>query len=601
MYSDKLSSHILTALLVGHGLREAVVCPGSRNAALVHDFSTCPDLRCIPATDERSAGFLALGLAQQVGRPVAVCVTSGSALLGVLPAAAEATYRHCGIVVISADRPSAWIGQLDGQTMPQVGALGSFVAKSVSLPEVSDSESHWHCNRLVNEALLCALRPDRPSVHINVPLSEPLFSFTTPQLPAERIVRPVDFRSPEQGADFLAHLAAARLPLYAVGQTDGTLFSRTDIRLLNRHGLLLYDCISLDSGEPALTDELLAALPPEPEYQPDFVVWFGGHTVSKRLRQYLRSLPASVPVAMVSASDELHDVSQHAQYLLLGGERFVKEKIIKHLESRELSADCEKLSADCGKLAADCEKPAADCGKPAADCEKQAYPASLWQALRREVAAKVAATPLQFGAELAVRLFEQDFDSATEVACYANSTAVRLANRYARHFCHCNRGLNGIEGSISTAVGVALGASLLPPKEGCPHKAQSLPDTSLKKDGEGLEEDGTKSLVFCVTGDLSFFYDGNALWNNAPCNLRILLLNDQGGSIFRTLPRLAESPVADTLVSGRHDRTAEHFCRHHGLAYLRATDEATLRQGITALRRQDTTSPILLEVLCPSK
>lgn len=78
----------------------------------------------------------------------------------------------------------------------------------------------------------------------------------------------MDFRSPEQGADFLARLAAARLPLYAVGQTDGTLFSRTDIRLLNRHGLLLYDCISLDSGEPALTDELLAALPPNRNISP---------------------------------------------------------------------------------------------------------------------------------------------------------------------------------------------------------------------------------------------------------------------------------------------------------------------------------------------
>ena len=109
MYSNKENVNILTALLVAHGIKHAVVCPGSRNAAIVHNFNECPDIQCYPVTDERSAGFYALGMALCLCEPVAVCVTSGTALLNVVPAVAEAYYQHVPLVVISADRPPQWI------------------------------------------------------------------------------------------------------------------------------------------------------------------------------------------------------------------------------------------------------------------------------------------------------------------------------------------------------------------------------------------------------------------------------------------------------------------------------------------------------------
>ena len=129
MYSNKENVNILTALLVAHGVRHAVVCPGSRNAPVVHNLNECPDIRCYPVTDERSAGFYALGMSQCLHEPVAVCVTSGTALLNLAPAVAEAYYQHVPLVAISADRPPQWIDQLDGQTMPQPDALGRFVYK----------------------------------------------------------------------------------------------------------------------------------------------------------------------------------------------------------------------------------------------------------------------------------------------------------------------------------------------------------------------------------------------------------------------------------------------------------------------------------------
>ena len=153
MYSQIESINILTSLLLAHGIRDAVVCPGSHNAPIVHNLNEC-GMQCIAVTDERSAGFCAMGMALQTERAVVVCVTSGSALLGLLPAVAEAHYQHIPMVVVSADRPQAWIGQLDGQTMPQPGALAPFSRCNVSLPEVNDDRSRWHCNRLVIEALL---------------------------------------------------------------------------------------------------------------------------------------------------------------------------------------------------------------------------------------------------------------------------------------------------------------------------------------------------------------------------------------------------------------------------------------------------------------
>ena len=107
MFSDKENINILTSLLMAHGVKHAVVCPGSRNMPIVHNLNACSDITCHPVTDERSAGFYALGIAQATGTMVVVCVTSGTALLNLAPAVAEAHYRHTPLVVITADRPAA--------------------------------------------------------------------------------------------------------------------------------------------------------------------------------------------------------------------------------------------------------------------------------------------------------------------------------------------------------------------------------------------------------------------------------------------------------------------------------------------------------------
>ena len=113
MYSDKQHINRLTALLAAHGVTHAVTCPGSRNAPIVNDLHACREITCHAVTDERSAAFYALGMIQATGHPVVVCVTSGSALLNLAPAVAEAKEQRLPLVVVSADRPAQWIGQSD--------------------------------------------------------------------------------------------------------------------------------------------------------------------------------------------------------------------------------------------------------------------------------------------------------------------------------------------------------------------------------------------------------------------------------------------------------------------------------------------------------
>lgn len=538
MYSSKRNVNALTALLVAHGVRHVVVCPGSRDAPLAHNFALCPDITTYPATDERSAAFLALGLGQHVAGGVAVSVTSGSALLGTLPAAAEATHEERGIIIISADRPAAWIGQLDGQTIAQPNALGRAAALSVSLPEGDDEVSRWHTNRLINEALLRNAAPPYPTVHINVPLTEPLFTFDTPALPAERVVRQGFWHDAAFAASVVDSIAKAERPLVVIGQLPPSAAIDSAVRSLSQRVTVLSGPLSCGIEQPAFTDQMLYMLRHGGEaYRPDTVLYIGGNTVSKRLRQFLRTEAASARHIVVADDGQLHDVSQHTTLLVHGS----AEAVLTALAARFASL---ASSAKFGR----------------------AY-RERWQALRKHAAARHAAFRPPFSQMLAVSLFEQTAVHGGDTVYYANSMSVRLAALYAHHYIYCNRGINGIEGSLSVAAGAALALA------------------------------GAPGRVFCVVGDLSFFYDANALWQQTLTGkLRILLLNNSGGGIFRNLRGLEASPARDAYVAASHTATAEGLCRSFTVAYRRADDEPSLRDGLHWLATAEAPRPLLLEV-----
>lgn len=534
MFGNKENINILTALLAQHGVSKAVVCPGSRNAPIVHNLNECESITCYPVTDERSAGFYALGMALADGSPVVVCVTSGTALLNLAPAVAEASYRHHGLIVVSADRPTAWIGQLDGQTLHQENAFGRFVSKCVNLTEPHDDTERWHCNRLVNEALLAVKARGRKSVHINVPISEPLFQFDVGRLPEERVIKSI--RPMLDVHAFRTHvvkgLLAARKPMIVIGQiSQPCIETERAIDAISKRIAVLSEPLAV--GRQYLADLALANIGMDENYMPDFILYIGDTLVSKRLKAFLRKA-GNAETWAVAEDGEVHDTFMHQAGVIDGA---------------PVDAIMEIESAVSKK------------GEDGND-----WFATQWLKLFDNVRERLSDHIPSYSQLAAVREFELSLANVkhNRHVHYANSNAVRLACIYASHYVWCNRGVNGIEGSLSTAAGF-----------------------SLAVDG----------LVFCVIGDLSFFYDQNALWNTClRGNLRIMLLNNHCGGIFYSLRGLQDSAAFDELVTAGHSAKAEGICRQNGVNYRAVNSMEELHGGIAWLTETESDSPMLLEV-----
>lgn len=577
MFSNKENINILTSLLLEYGVSDAVVCPGSRNAPIVHNLSECQQIRCHPVTDERSAGFYALGIAQATQRPTVVCVTSGTALLNLAPAVAEAYYQHVPLVVVSADRPVQWIDQLDGQTLPQPDALGRFVRKAVSLPEphvasvgsgdgleaagkgaLSDGdkrldEERWMCRRLVNEALHAATCRQPAPVHINVPITEPLFAFDVAELPVAKRFRQMEKVSfLNQQRQLFERFFSADRPMIVIGQMAYGIISPETIRSLSQHYVVMAEPLSNLHYQTIHFDEAVRVVESldqneSLQYVPDYIIYIGDTLVSKPTRRWLRSTKATSCVITPDALD-IHDPITTLEDIVecpLEDVDLLLSSFCDIYDNPEDFEDDEDVMAH--------------------EDSRHGFHA-CWQQLLDRCAERAEAYEPGFSQMATVKYFEEQLaDLDTDICVhYANSSAVRLACIYAQHYVWCNRGVNGIEGSLSTAAGFSL---------------------------------ATDALTVCVIGDLSFFYDQNALWNsNIGGNLRIVLLNNSGGGIFRQLKGLDKSPVATSFVAAQHETTAQGICTQNDIGYISAKDMGEMQIGIVTLLTRETNRPMLLEV-----
>lgn len=505
MYSSHSNLNILTALLLAHGIEQAVVCPGSRNAAIVHNLHEA-GLRLHPITDERSAAFVAIGLWIATRCPIVLCVTSGSALLNTLPGVAEAALRHIPLIVISADRPPQWIEQLDGQTLPQINALHPY-AKTWHLPTPHDEEECWWVERMVNEALLATAHEGGSVVHLNVPLREPLFNFSEEQLPK---VHPIREYHPSPTTpippEIMEQIEASRLLVVVVGERSTPSPLALDLLQAQGKALIYAECLSQTS------DTSIAQALDLCDLNPDLILHIGGANVSKHFKNHLRRLP-NCRVIRIDESQTLHDTFTQLSIKLTAPLDSVFEQLVQHLSPKF--------------------------------------------AVQHFLACHNFPTPTFIPSQL-------------EAIFLGNSSVVRWGNR---HFANCpipiygNRGTNGIEGSLSVAAGYAL---------------------------------QSQGRVLCIVGDLSFFYDANALWNQQlDSRLRVLLINNGGGQIFDSIPGLSVSPVFAQHVKAAHHTTAEGIAQsYHCDYYSEAVDDfkAEATRIIDTLLAIGADRPVLFEV-----
>ncbi|MFA6813126.1 MAG: 2-succinyl-5-enolpyruvyl-6-hydroxy-3-cyclohexene-1-carboxylic-acid synthase [Bacteroidaceae bacterium] len=534
MYSDKKNVLQLVALLEAHQITKIVLCPGSRNVPIVHTLSTHPGFTCYSVVDERSAGFFAIGLALNDGRPAAVCCTSGTALLNLHPAVAEAFYQQVPLVIISADRPAAWIGQMDGQTLPQPNVFQSLVKKSVNLPEIHNEEDEWYCNRLINEALLATHHHGKGPVHINVPISEPLFQFTVEELPKVRMITRYEGLNvyDRDYNGLLDRMIQYNKRMIVVGQMNLIYqFERKYTKMLYKHFVWLSELLA-NQTTPGMSirnfDLALQEMPEEKVEQmvPELLITYGGHIVSKRLKKFFRNHPPK----------EHWHISQDGEVVDLFGSltTIIEMNPFEFLEKSAFLFE----------------------NKP------ETYPL-MW-----ENYCKTLTVPdFPYSEVSAIGLFLKSLPESC-VLHLANSSTVRYAQFFnipdSVEVC-CNRGTSGIEGSLSTAVGYAARST---------------------------------KINFVIIGDLSFFYDMNALWcGYIRSNLRILLLNNGGGGIFHTLPELEMSGTSNKFITAVHKTSAKGWAEERGMQYLYVENEEQLADAMklfTIAEQQE--KPILMEV-----
>ena len=508
-----------------HGITNAVVCPGSRCAPLTISFSRHPDIKVRTFSDERSAAFIALGIAQQTQKPVALICTSGSAAYNFAPAIAEAWYSHVPLIVLTADRPKEWINQLDGQTIQQPNLYGSHVKRYFELPaDYEHPDSVWFIHRSINEAINLSKREIPGPVHVNIPLREPLYpgkdeaiAFTK----SLRIVNEEKTSSPLGLADweYIQQSWPSTKKVLIVGgqdQPDKKLKQLIGSLVTRHKAVLIGDVISnLHELDQAVryTDNFLAQAPEELKktLQPDLLITFGRSVISKNLKLFLRKYQPTQHWHIQPAG-EVADTYQSLTKII----RCDQLSFFSKLNTLEEAGDFENQKRENYRLLWEAEE------HRTARASEQFFKQptfSEFHFIHEVIQALPDAVNLHLANSMTVR--------------YANFIGLKSEKNDVAVF--SNRGTSGIDGCTSTTT------------------------------GHSLESD---KLNVLITGDLAFFYDRNAFWHNYPMpNLRIIVLNNHGGVIFGMIDGPGSLPEAEELFITRQKLSAKNLCQEFGIEY----------------------------------
>jgi 2-succinyl-5-enolpyruvyl-6-hydroxy-3-cyclohexene-1-carboxylate synthase len=545
MISEKKGVQQLIQYFKAWGIQHIVFSPGSRNAPLVVSFANDPFFQNYVVPDERSAAFFGLGIAEQVKAPVALICTSGSAVLNYAPAISEAYYRQIPLVVVSADRPTEWIDQGDGQTIRQNGTLSNFIGLAIELLENPIAKDKlWYNECQLNEVGFQLSQPEKKPIHINFPFTEPLYG----QQAIENLprIRKAHFRPTSEVLDLgdLRHLQEkwqqAKKKMIICGQMpkNGPLNQLlSDLSKDASVAVLIENTSNLShTNFIACIDRTLNSISEDQieHYTPDLLITIGGAVVSKRIKAFLRK----------------QDIAEHWK---IGHEFQTMDTYQALTESIAISPlSFFRQFLNDFKL-----NPNSRFG-------------ARWKQLDFLVqdAHRAAFASLPYS-DLTVFEALLDYVPENSVLHMGNSSVVRYCQLFepistVRYY--SNRGTSGIDGSSSAAVGASVGD---------PNHLHTL-----------------------ISGDISFFYDSNAFWNkHLQNNIRIVVINNGGGGIFKIIPGPnSTSQLADYFVA-EQNLNAAGICSTFNINYYAAKNLQELDAIMPSFYTfQDNERPALLEI-----
>lgn len=522
-------------------LKHIIISPGSRNAPLAISFSNDPFFKCYSIVDERCAAFFGLGIAQQTNEPVALVCTSGSALLNYYPAIAEAFYSDIPLVVLSADRPKERIDVGDGQTIRQEHVFANHILYEANLENnVNYSDALKVKNdQLITQALKTSKAKQGP-VHVNIPLYEPLYNTI------EKVI----------GNNNVNEVQKKYNTNVAIDQSFVKKWQKASKKLIIV-GVLSPNSIDIDVLDALLNDENVLLL-----------------TETTSNLYHLKAIP-SIDQVITKLTEKQFDDLQPDLLLTFGGmvvSKRIKAFLRNYQPKDHWHVDEKKAYDTYGCLSQHFKEKPNDFLKILAQTSTEVK--SGYQKEWLQVYAQKLENHNKYLKNIPfsdLKVFESIVNALPQQLHLqlSNSSTIRYAQlfRFKKGIdIFCNRGTSGIDGSTSTAIGAAL-----------------------------IQQKQT----LLITGDLSFLYDSNALWNaHIPNNFKIIVINNSGGGIFRILPGNKEAAYFSEFLETKHDISAKNIASMYNFDYLKATNKAMLDEHLIEFFEKS--SKILLEIYTPN-
>ncbi|GAB4374947.1 MAG: 2-succinyl-5-enolpyruvyl-6-hydroxy-3-cyclohexene-1-carboxylic-acid synthase [Salibacteraceae bacterium] len=536
--TDKPIAAYIAERLSERGIVDVVVSPGSRNAPILMSLLHSGRFNVLSVLDERTAAFIALGISQAKTRPVAVCCTSGSAVLNYAPAFAEAFYQRVPLIAITADRPRHLINQGEGQSIRQPGALGNVVCHEAILTGHPDEPNLWLDQRLVCEAVEAALHRQLP-VHINLPLDEPLYNTCRAEHRFKygfTRIETATTLTENAASQLLRTWSSSKRALFLVGQANVSEAEALKLaQLAEIHNLAVVTETTSNITNPFFvssidrTIEQFLDTKEETEFVPDLLITYGSNLISKKIKAFLRKHRA--------------DIKNHWHIGESPMDTFACLSAHIPIELNDLLARLIKNAAPL----------------PRNFCDR--WRKAFFESELRHTAF-IGECPYS---DLLV--FHHIIDSIPEGWSFqmGNSSVVR----YVQLFSHIkgvryfgNRGVSGIEGCVSTALGYATSS-------------------------------GKPTL--CVVGDHTFRYDSNALVSvPVPPNLKIVVINNGGGNIFRIIDGPSSHNDLLPYIEKPEKGSIEKLVGQSSVAYRGVRDEGQLIDSLEWLFTLE--EPAVLEI-----
>lgn len=532
MYTNHKSAQYVVSLLKKQGVLQVVISPGNSHNPIVRSIEEDGSFKTYCITDERSAAFFAIGLSQQQLKPIAILCTSGTAASNYLSGVTEAFRRQIPLVVITADKHPYYLHQMEDQMIHQPSIFEKVTKKSVTLPEIQDERDDWYCRRILNEAFLELNHHGTGPIHINVPISYGMHAigdtFTTEELPDINIINRFDTLSDPACLSGLFHSLEGKRVLILCGQNYQ--FSQKETDLLDNVSKR-YNCVLCVDVLSNLTLERSVKMTRLDSYfastVPDIVITIDGNPVTS-YKFPLKKTQVPFQHWHVTPTGQVADPFRKLTVVFEGN----TEQFLSHMVQYGHTGASSEYFDYCKALETSFHIPDLAYSSPYA-CQ-----------------------------QILTQLPENSLLNL------GNSTTIRLAEYFDFHpsiKVYCNRGVNGIDGCMSTFVG----------QSAC-----------------------TQQLSFLLIGDLTFFYDMNALWNRyVSKNVRIALFNNSGASLFHFGQGLKNYPGLNENVAAEHFVSAQGWCESLGMKYLCARDIPSFETALQEFLSPTAEGPIIFEIL----